>query len=498
MTGTLSTRLRALSARGGIPILTGLALCAAAPSAHAAQATLWGCHGPAGQPLGTAPFVASTTGDGAAETFAGGCGTVAGALDDGGLRAAFTRADPSSASAAGWQATLAEGLAVSQVELVRRTRGFGGTPVPDGGQGYVARTADGPLESSRVEDATNVPLDGTVAFSTSGRGFVRVGLSCATASSERCAAPSATPLAVEVGAVAVTVSDTDAPRGAVGGVSSPASGTLILDVRATDGGIGLASARASVDGGVVATATVGGAGCADLSPTDPAIDLALGGDCPSTVEGLQLPVPTPTFTDGPHRLQVSVTDAAGNSTVLVDQSLIVDNTPPDWQSSAFVTLGTAGPVPPDGSAGGTGTGPVAGAGSGGTASGAGGPACLAPRLSMFLKQKPLRITKGVAVVRRNGRYRYGGTLTCAVGGRRVPAPPGVLVTLSNQIGRRIYTKSGVATRAHGSLTAILAYRSSRLLDFRYTSADGTTTRVRIRLIVAKHVAKRPLKARRAS
>jgi hypothetical protein len=496
MTSARSMRPRALSARGVIPILTGLALCPAAPSAQAAPATLWGCHGPAGQPLGAAPFVASATGDGAAETFAGGCGTVAGALDDGGLRAAFTRADPSAASTAGWQVTLAEGLAVSQVELVRRTRGFGGAPVPGGGQVYVARTADGPLESSSVEDATNVPLDGTVAFSTSGRSSVRFGLSCASSSSERCAAPSATPLAVEVGAVAVTVSDTDAPRGAVGGISSPASGTLNLDVRATDEGIGLASARASVDGVAVATATVGGAGCADLSPTDPAIDLALGSDCPSTVEDLRLPVPTPTFTDGTHRLQVSVTDAAGNSTVLVDQPLIVNNTPPDRQSSAFLTLGTAGPVPPDGSAGGagTGTGTVAGAGSGDTASGAGGPACLAPRLSMFLKQKPLRITKGVAVVRRNGRYRYGGTLTCAVGGRRVSAPPGVLVALSNQIGRRTYTKSGVATRANGSLTVILAYRSSRLLDFRYTSADGTTTRVRIRIIVAKQ----PLKTKKAS
>ncbi|HWI71559.1 MAG TPA: hypothetical protein VNT55_06365 [Baekduia sp.] len=470
--------------RGTVAVLAGLALAGTAPAANAAQATLWGCHGPAGQPLGTAPFSASASGDGGAETFAGGCGTAAGALDDGGLRAAFTRADPSAASAARWQAELPAGLAVSQVELLRRTGGFGGTPVPDGAQRYVAETAAGLLEASSVEDATNAPLDGVAAFPTTGRSYVRFGLSCGSTSSGRCTAPSATPLSVDVGAVAVTVSDPDPPRGAVGGVSSPASGTLMLNVRATDAGIGLASAQASVDGVVVAATGLGGPGCGDLSPADPAIDLPLGGGCPSTVEDLRLPVPTTAFGDGAHRLQVSVTDAAGNRSVLVDQPFTINNTPPGGQSSALLTLGTgestASPSGPG--AGGGGTESVAGAGS--TASGSRA-ACLAPRLSMFLKNKSLRVVKGVPVLRRNGRYRYSGTLTCAVGGRRVHAHSGVVVSLSNQIGRRTYRKRGVVTRSDGSLAVVLAYPSSRLLDFRYTSADGTTTRVRIRITVTR-------------
>jgi hypothetical protein len=118
---------------------------------------------------------------------------------------------------------------------------------------------------------------------------------------------------------------------------------------------------------------------------------------------------------------------------------------------------------------------------------------------MFLKGKPLRVVKGVPVLRRNARYRFGGTLTCAVGGRRVHAHSGAVVSLLNQIGRKTYRKSSVSTRSDGTLAVILAYPSSRLLDFRYTSADGTTTRVRIRITIAS-AAKKPAttKKKRAS
>jgi hypothetical protein len=152
-----------------------------------------------------------------------------------------------------------------------------------------------------------------------------------------------------------------------------------------------------------------------------------------------------------------------------------------------LTLGTAGTTASDGGGGGGtggGAGLVGGAGGIGSASGGRGPTCLAPRLSMFLKDKPLRIAKGVPVLRRNGRYRYSGTLTCAVGRRRVHAPAGVVIALRNQVGKRTYRKNGVATRSDGGVSIILAYPTSRVLEFRYTSVDGTTTRVRLRIAVA--------------
>jgi hypothetical protein len=292
-------------------------------------------------------------------------------------------------------------------------------------------------------------------------------------------------------AVAATATDSEAPRGAVGGVTSPASGTMMLSVRATDAGSGLASARASVDGVVVASADIGGPGCGDPAPDDGSSDPPVDGGCPPTVTDLQLAVPTATFGDGTHQLQVSVTDAAGNTALLVDQPLMINNTPPVSQSTALLTLGSGTGEPtdaPSGSAGGSGgTGTVEGTGS---AAAAGRPACAAPRLSMFLKGKPLRVVKGVPVVSKNKRYRFSGTLTCVVGGRRVHAHSGAAVSLLNQIGTKTYRKSSVSTRSDGTLAVNLAYPSSRLLEFRYTSADGTSTRVRIRITVASAAKKK--------
>ncbi|WP_445152550.1 hypothetical protein [Baekduia sp. Peel2402] len=262
------------------------------------------------------------------------------------------------------------------------------------------------------------------------------------------------------------VSDAEAPRGAVGGLSSPASGTLALSVRSTDAGSGLASAQARVDGAVVAAADLGGA---------------------HAVEDLPLTIATPLFGDGAHQLQVSVTDVAGNTAVLVDQPLVFNNTPLDRSSTVMLTLGSGDVTTPPGGAGGGATGASGGSGSvggaGGTGSG-GGPACRTPRLSMFLKDKPLRVSRGVPVLRRNGRYRFSGTLTCASGKGRVRAPSGIVVGLYNQLGKKTYKKSGVTTRAGGALSTIVAYPSSRVLDFRYTSIDGSSTRVRIRITVS--------------
>jgi len=259
--------------------------------------------------------------------------------------------------------------------------------------------------------------------------------------------------------------DQEAPRGAVGGLASPASGTLTLSVRATDAGDGLASAQARVDGAVVAAADLGGA---------------------ESVEDVGLTIATPLFGDGAHVLQVSVTDAAGNTATLVDQPVVFANTPLDRSSTAVLTLGSgdvaAGPAASGAGGGGGGAGTVGGAG--GTGSGGSRPACAAPRLSMFLKDKPLRIAKGVPVLRRGGRYRFGGTLTCASGKGRVRAPSGIVVGLYNQIGKKTYKKSGVTTRAGGALSIILSYPTSRVLDFRYASLDGTSTRVRIRITVS--------------
>ena len=107
-----------------------------------------------------------------------------------------------------------------------------------------------------------------------------------------------------------------------------------------------------------------------------------------------------------------------------------------------------------------------------------------PRLTMALSTKPLRRVKGVAVLRKGGRYRYSGRLTCVVGGRRVGAPDGSAVQILNTIGKRTLVRNGVTTARKGAVSVILAYSSSRLIRFRHRASDGVTVQVNLRIRVA--------------
>ena len=280
--------------------------------------------------------------------------------------------------------------------------------------------------------------------------------------------------------VQVDVVDDAAPRGAVGGVVSPAAGKLSLSVRATDAGLGLARATALLDGAEVASTDLGGASCADLSPGDARVDLPVTAACPVTVPDAALSVDTTTVPDGPHRLAVVVTDAAGQATTILDQDVVVANAPVVTSNTATLAIGNGSPV-----SGASGPGASIGTGGGSSAGGSGAAACARPELSMFLRQRPLRVSHGVAVLRRNGRYRFGGTLTCLVNRKRKPAKAGLLIDIINKVGTHSLLKGGTATGPGGTISVILAYPSSRTLTFRYRGTDGTTARVSIKLLVRK-------------
>ena len=115
-----------------------------------------------------------------------------------------------------------------------------------------------------------------------------------------------------------------APAGGVSGVRDPASGVLRLVVLAS-ADEGLRSARAGLDGAEAAT---GSFGC-DSEPAT----------CPSAGE-VTLLVPTTGVPDGPHRLTVTVTDAAGQETRLVDRVVTVANAPVVQQTTVTVGIGT--------------------------------------------------------------------------------------------------------------------------------------------------------------
>lgn len=193
-------------------------------------------------------------------------------------------------------------------------------------------------------------------------------------------------MSVELGAIGLQVTDDEAPRGAVGGLSSPAAGTLPLAVRITDAGLGLGDVRLVVDGAVASVVDLGGAGCADLSPGDEAADLQAGVTCPTSVTDVPLPFDTTTVPDGPHRIEVVARDVAGNRTTIADETLTVRNTRPVRSSTAVLNLGGGGSSPGTGGE----SGDTVGAGATGFGGGPGTVACASPRLTMRLAQKPLR------------------------------------------------------------------------------------------------------------
>jgi hypothetical protein len=115
--------------------------------------------------------------------------------------------------------------------------------------------------------------------------------------------------------------------------------------------------------------------------------------------------------------------------------------------------------------------------------------CRSPRLSVFLAQKPLRVRRGVPVLKSGKRYRFKGRLTCVINGRRRSAPKRTRIDILNTVRRnkrnRTVKKAGTRIRDKGRLSVILAYRSSRLITFRFTNSDGQRSQVRIRIRVAK-------------
>ena len=72
-----------------------------------------------------------------------------------------------------------------------------------------------------------------------------------------------------------------------------------------------------------------------------------------------------------------------------------------------------------------------------------------------------------------------------VNNRRRSAPKRTRIDILNTVGKRTMEKAGTTIRNSGNLTVILAYKSSRLITFRFTNSDGQRSQVRIRVRVAR-------------
>lgn len=276
--------------------------------------------------------------------------------------------------------------------------------------------------------------------------------------------------------------DTTAPTGAVGGVRNPASGTLGLQLYASDAGVGLANAEATLDG-QSAFDRLGSGACPEHPTSEPPPSV----ECPESVSAVPLSLDTRAIADGSHRLVVRVTDAAANTATLLDQMIVVKNTPPVTGSSASVTVGIAS----------------LGAGASSSAGGSlppsppskGSGRCRGPKLEMHLAHRPLWRTRPgrLPVLRFAHRYPYRGRLTCLVSGRRVSAPDGTAVHLTYRIWRRTFghrkrplrVRKGAIRVRKGHLGVRLAFSTGRTLVFSYRDPGGATARAKLRIAIAR-------------
>jgi len=243
------------------------------------------------------------------------------------------------------------------------------------------------------------------------------------------------------------------PSGAVSGVRDPASGVLRLVVLASADD-GLVSARGGLDGVETAEASFG----CDAEPAA----------CPSSGE-VELHVSTLGFADGPHRLTVTVTDAAGQEARLVDRVVTVRNTPVVQRTTVTVGVGTgAGVDPPGGGSGGPPPSPGA---------------CASPRLKVNAAWRAPRV-RGVRLVLRAGRrYPFAGRLTCVRGGRRVPAARGTRIVLLQKRDGVVLRRRSVRIGADGRFAVRLKARTRRTLVFRLRAGGSTVADVRLPVIV---------------
>lgn len=451
--------------RLSVGVLAGAAIVAVpASTASANSVQIWACHGPDGQWIGAGGLTQS----GDVSTYGGGC-------EANGGTGLLPQLAPTPAPGADSSVTLGPltGVTWKSVAVTRATTGLNGAQ--NTGQSYVASRNGGAV----LETADNADLpSGTPVFTYPDGDtddFFKIGVHCTGA----CSASPSGQVGALINSIAATVDDSVAPAQAVGAYRSPAAGDLVLDIAATDAGLGLDRSVAYVEGGrygrvQVADAGFGGSNCSDMTPSASTTSLRADEQCPPNGHA-SLTVHTTQFDDGDYTLIVDTYDIARNMTE-TKLDLNVWNHPPIGSPTQVLTIGTSSPTVLPG-----GGGPAGGAGG---VAGASSSSCNSPKLSMFLAQKPLRVSHGVPVLKYGKRYRFNGRLTCVIKGKRQSAPKRTRIDLQNKVGKKTVTKNGTTVRTKGKITMILAYKSSRTLIFKFTNTNGKVSQVKIKIRVA--------------
>ncbi len=246
------------------------------------------------------------------------------------------------------------------------------------------------------------------------------------------------------------------------GWHSPGSGTMDLVATASSTDAQLTDATLTVDGAP--------AGSVPYCPDNPA-------GC--TAAGATLSFVTTNYADGVRHLVITVRDSSGDTATIASDIEVWNNRGPNCSPSCSAALSIGSDPTAEAPA------PNPGINNGGGVHGANESSCQSPRLSMSLSQKPLRVSHGVPVLLKNKSYRFTGRLTCVTNGKRKSAAKGARIDVRNTVGRKTVKKPGGKVGNGGKITVLLKYPSSRTIEFRFTNADGKTSKVRIKVRIAQ-------------
>ncbi|HSD80868.1 MAG TPA: carboxypeptidase-like regulatory domain-containing protein, partial [Solirubrobacteraceae bacterium] len=309
------------------PALAAMALCLAGIAVPPATArggtyTVWSCRGPAGEPLPAGAWRVSgdpavQRGDGCAE----GGALVAALRDDEGAT------DRTPAVRGGYRLAAGDGEAIAGYRVWRVAEVA--RPHPDLGGAYATLLEDDAAAPGgcfadrgceRLGDARDPLAAGNLlARAAIAARTLAIEVGCPGPGGEACGPPGHRRAELRLFRSAVDIADESPPRlaGAPGGAlvgGAPGRGTATIVVDAEDRGGGLLAAEARVDGRLLATAQA--ARCRE--------PFTVPQPCPAAAS-FALAIDTTAVPDGAHRLQIAVTDAAGNVAIVVDRSVSVAN-----------------------------------------------------------------------------------------------------------------------------------------------------------------------------
>jgi hypothetical protein len=467
----------------GVAVLTAAIFALSAGAASANEAWVWACHGPSGTSIAT-PMVTGVKADGTA-------GYNCAGDDNSGATLRLVGANPAAGSSATLQIALPPGAPVSRLAIVHAVHGSAA------GARYTVKLGGDTILSQPLDDpVATLPAD----FTRSGSETLSFSLTCDAA------APCGGPVSVDIVKAAALIDDTKAPYGNVNR-NSPTNDFTEMIASAIEEGVGLGHADVLIataprDDAVVTTKSVpfsNDAGtCDDLSPNAATIDLPLdptrcitgSGDAKFLTgrdkDGKRIigtSVDTSGLPEGIYYRRMIAYDAAGNGNDLFHIGGSVWEAFEVWHP----VLGSPSQTLSIGSS----SNPIAEPqpntkpNQNGTV-GNQSASCRSPRLSVSLSQKPLRVSKSVAVLQYGKRYRFEGRLTCVVNGRRISAPKRTKIELLNKVGKKTVTKTGPKIADKGRFKVSLKYPvGSRTLIFRFRNANGQRSQVSIKIKTEK-------------